>query len=240
VKRVLVAALAVLAGCVDFVDVTSPEYAHVGRTGASVDLDLAQPVEGADSLRVRGGIGVQATHLQFVDDSLRVLGQALRPGLRAQGTGRLYDSTLVVAPGVLGAGVVGVTLPVVKGVEFFPAAFRVPIWIRSGPAKLTVARGTDLVFPLSQGTAPAELGPALYQFWRLDLTRGRQTLNINSSGPPPSRIVVPAASVPADSSSVLQVEVTANRAFRADSRSDSSYVTVFTHSTVRWSVELTP
>jgi hypothetical protein len=239
-KRVFVAVLVLLAACVDFVDVTSPEYAHVGRTGASVDLDLAQPVEGADSLRVSGGIGVQATHLQFVDDSLRVLGHALRPRARAEGTGRRYDSTLVVAPGALGAGTVGVTLPVVKGVEFFPAAFLAPVWIRSGPAKLTVARGTDLVFPFSQGTSPAELGPALYEFWRLDLTRGRQTLNINSSGPLPSRIVVPAASVPADSSNVLQVEVTANRGFQVLSRSDSSFVSVFTRSVVRWSVELTP
>ncbi|HEX8455021.1 MAG TPA: hypothetical protein VF647_23285 [Longimicrobium sp.] len=239
-KRVLVAALILLAGCVDFVDVTSPEYAVVGRTGASVDLDLVQPVEGADSLGVNGWIGVQATHIQFVDDSLRVLGQALRPRPRAQGTGRTYDSTLVVAPGALGAGVVGVTLPVVKGVEFFPAAFRAPVWTRSGPAKLTVARGTDLVLPFSQGASSAELGPAFYEFWRLDLTRGAQRLNISSSGPLPARIVVPAASVPPDSSNVLDVEVTANRGFQVDSRGDSSFVSVFTRSVVRWSVEITP
>jgi hypothetical protein len=240
VRRILVAALVLLAGCVDFVDVTSPEHVHPGHTAASVDLELAQPVEGADSLHARGWIGVQATHLQFVDDSLRVLGRALRPGPGTRGADRSYDSTFTLAPGALGAGVVGVTLPVVKGVEFFPAAFLAPVWTRSGPAKLTFPRGADLTFPLTQGAVPAELGPALYEFWRLDLRRGQRTLSISSTAPLPPRIVVPAASVPADSSNVLHVEVMANRAFRADSRGDSAYVTVFTRSSVRWSVELTP
>jgi hypothetical protein len=235
-RRVLVLALALLAGCgVDL------DYVDVGRSAASVDLNLTQPVEGTDSVQVWGWIGIKATQLQFVDDSLRVLGRALRPRPGARGIDLRYDSTVAVAPGAFGAGAVGVTLPVVKGEEFFPGAFQAPVSIRSGPAKLTVPQGTDLVFPFAEGAPPSGLGPGLYGSWQLDLTRGQHILSINSSeGLLPPRIVVPAASLPADTSRILLVRVTAHRVFVVESRGDSSSVFVSTRSTVHWSVQLTP
>lgn len=239
-RRLLVAALALLAGCVDFVDVTAPDYVHVGYSAASVDLDVSQPVDGRDSVRVTGWIGVQATQLQLVDDSLRVLGRALRPVRGTQGIDLRYDSTFLLAPGTLDAGVVAVKLPVVKGVDFFPAAFLAPVFARSGPAKLSIAQGSDLVLPLARAAAPPELGPTLHEFWQLDLIRGRHVLNINSSGAVPARVVVPASSIPADTARTLHVQVTALRGFRPESRGDSSYVSVSTRSSVHWTVQVTP
>jgi hypothetical protein len=241
-RRALVAALVLLVGCVDFVDVTSPEYVQPGFAAARVVVSVQQPVDGVDSLQAGGWIGVQAAQLQFVDDSLRVLGRALRPrpGIPDDGIDLTYDSTFAIAPGSLGAGTAGVTLPVVKRLVFVPAAFQVPVWIRSGPSRLSVPRGTDLAFPVTEGAASAELGPVQGEGWGLYLRRGQHTLNINASGALPARIVVPAGTVPADTSGTLTVEVTAGRYFTPTSRGDSTRMAVFSRSRIQWSVELTP
>lgn len=241
-RRLLVAALVLLAGCVDFVDVTSPEYVQPGFAAARVVVSVLQPVDGVDSLQAGGWIGVQTTQLEFVDDSLRVLGHALRPrpGDPSLGIDLAYDSILAVAPGSLGAGTARVTLPVVKRLVFVPAAFQVPVWIRSGPSRLSVPRGTDLVFPVTEGAASAELGPMQGDGWGLYLRRGQQTLTISGSGAVPARIVVPAGSIPADTSSTVTVDVTASRLFVPTSRGDSTRMAVFSRSRIQWSVELTP
>jgi hypothetical protein len=112
--------------------------------------------------------------------------------------------------------------------------------VRSGPAKLALARGADLVLPVIVGAVPAELGAPAFGHWNLNIQRGNQYFGITSTGFLPSRIVVPASSVPEDTARFMFVRVSAGHAFQRNSRSDSSEVRYSTSSDIAWRVELVP
>lgn len=239
-KRLLFAAALLLSACVEFVAIDNPDSLSPGLAVASVSVHLQQPLDRADTMWVSGWVGVAAPKLRFTDDSLRVQGVALSPRPGSQGIDLVYDTILMAGPEVTGAGAVGVTLPVVEGVQFVPPVFQLPVWVRSGPARLVVREGTDLAFSLAPGPVSPELGAREYAQWDLTLTRGMSHLRLSSSGPVPARVVVPAASVPADTARLITAELTSTHTFRRGTRSDSTLVVVRSHSRVEWSVQLVP
>lgn len=237
-KRLILLPL-LLAGCVDFVPLPTGGGPRIeGYAVAGVGLSLDQPVDGPDTLRVNGQVGVQTPTLRFVDDTLRVLGRALRPKQGQGEVDRFYDTTLV-APGPL-AGAASVVLPVVEGVQFVPATFQAPLWVRSGPARITLAKGADLVLPLASAPVPAELATDQFGNWSLRLQRGQKHFGLQSTGDLPERVVVPAALVPDDTARFILAELTVSRGMRRFTRSDSTRVYYQASSRIWWSVEVVP
>ena len=239
-KRLLFAAAVLLCGCVEFVSIENPESIPPGRAVASASVYLAQALDAPDSMRVQGWVGVAAAKLRFVDDSLRVQGIALSPRPGSRGIDLVYDTALAAGPDVAGARTLGVKLPVVEGVQFVPPVFQLPLWVRSGPARLSVREGTELVFPVASGPVPEELGRREHAQWRLELRRGAALLTMQSSGPVPARVVVPGASVPADTARLIVAELSSTHSFRRGTRSDSTLVLVTSHSQMRWTVQVLP
>ncbi|HEX8361385.1 MAG TPA: hypothetical protein VF613_14825 [Longimicrobium sp.] len=239
-RRAWIATLAlVLAGCVDFEALPTDGSPQVGGAAVNLTLDLVQPVDGPDTLGVHGWVGARLGGLRFVDDTLRVKGQAVAPRDGRGEVARFYEGVLVLAPGALGPGAVEVRLPKPVGVEFIPATFQAPLWMRRGPARLAVAPGADLVFEIATGPAPAELVGGIGT-WRLEIDRGGKFLNLLSSGSVPARIVIPGASVPDDTSRTIRAELRVSRLLRRNLHPDSARVEYRGNSTVHWTVDVVP
>jgi hypothetical protein len=125
-------------------------------------------------------------------------------------------------------------------VEFVPATFRAPLWVRSGPARISGAKGADLVFPVVSAPMPAELVAEDFGIWSLRIQRGQKDFSLQSTGGLPERVVVPAALVPDDTARFIRAELEVARSYRRFTRSDSTRVHYQAHSRILWSVEVVP
>jgi hypothetical protein len=235
----LIPLVLLLAGCVEFEALPTNGAPHVAGAAAHVSLDLEQPVDGPDTLSAQGWVEAAEGGLRFVDDTLRVHGRALAPRPGQGDIARVYSGVLVLAPGSLGGGAVEVELPEPVGVGFIPARFQAPLWVRRGPARLAVAPGADLVFEIASGPAPSELAGG-FGTWRLEMRRGGQFLNVQSSGSVPGRIVVPRTSVPDDTARLIHAELEVSRVLRRAVHPDSAHVEYRGYSSVHWIVEVVP
>ena len=131
-------------------------------------------------------------------------------------------------------------LPVVQGVEFVPAAFQGPLWVRSGPARIRVAKGADLVFPVVSAPLPAGMQADEFSSWNLRLQRGNRYFGVQSSGALPERVVLHGSLVPDDTARFVIAELSVSRGMRRFTRSDSTRVHYHAHSRISWAVEVVP
>lgn len=244
-RALLGAALPLLAvACVDFVQ---PVPRSRTAQPPSVDLHLraVDPGRGprGDSLRVTGslyrGRDADSVVLRAVDDSLRVAGRGVfpRPVDPRDPTYASYDTTLVL-PGAETArrGVV-VQLPALALRAVPRREVLVTFASRVGPDTLVVAEGAPIELVLrpaaSDGTEP-------YRSWAVNMQRGAAHASVTVNAALPDRITIPAAFIPADTSSTLSVVLWESRDWFYLSAADSSRVQLHASTSLPWFVRVVP
>lgn len=200
------AAALLLAGCIDFKEITEPPPEPPpppsrlpAEFHASLVLDEAGRGDPGGS-PAAGGVRVHASltpgrgpdgwPAPVGDDTLRVSGVALTP------TSVAPDGTLVYegwAP-LPGPGEEGVLLavspPRAARREDWPAVLHQPIPRRLGEDTLRVAAGAELRLPFSLPEPPPE-ARVPERGWYLEVSGARGQLSVSGSGAPPSPLVVP-------------------------------------------------
>jgi len=230
VRRIAGASIALcLAGCVEFV---GPEEPGVPDLAAQV-LVSAVLVDGGDpdSCPDSGGVeeacatpggattSVLAVTAMFfpgtdaegwprpvVTDTLRILDEALVPDEMDDRGWYLYSAqTPVPTPGS-GGVVIPMVLPVAGPGAAQPLHVTVALPGRSGPDRIRLVRGENLILPLSP--LPREPSPfPSFERWQLELTDGGPLFVVSSVGRPPAELFVPAVWIPSAPGGVVNAKL---------------------------------
>lgn len=239
------AALPLLAAaCVDFVEPV-PRVRTAQPPALDLHLIAVDPGRGAlgDSLRVTGmvyrGRDADSVILPAVDDSLRVAGRAIFPKPAEIGDDAYahYDTTLGLPGAETARRGVEVQLPALALTAVPRRELLVGFASRSGPDTLVVAEGAPIELVLRPAASD---GTELYQSWAVQMRRGNANASVTSSAALPDRITIPAAFVPVDTASVINVALFVNRSWGYISAADSSRMQLHTSTSLNWFVRVVP
>jgi hypothetical protein len=185
------AALALLGGCIDFVEPELPER------GAPAVLQLAVRLREASAVEVEArlvpGLDEAGARRRVDDDRIQVLGRNLSPDSITSAGTRVYRTAWTADVGAA-TGPIEARGPRIEGLAA-AAAFRWYALTRSGPAELPLGSGDDLALPVAVAPGTADPEPDIRQ-WFLTLGSREGVFRLSADGPPPATILVPARWVP--------------------------------------------
>jgi hypothetical protein len=208
--------------CWDFVE---PDLA--AENGAGV-LQLTATLDEAGNLRANAtlspGLDPDGFRRRVTRDTVRVLAFATASDSVLRNGFHLYSlvaraDTLALRDGVMVQG------PAVEGVAFAPSV-RWYVHRKAGPDTVRIARGSDLLLPMTRDTITPQ--PPASEQWLLSLTGGDRRFEISATGRPPADLHVPAEWVPAGPDSIVRVtfmSFQATQMFSADYRAFMNFTT---------------
>jgi hypothetical protein len=186
---VVLAAASCLTACIDFVEPEIPEV------GVPATLEVAVVLQEGRTLLVTAvlqpGFDGMGLPRAVADETLHVHGVPLQPVDRGSTGSLRYEAILPIAPAHV-LGPIAIHAPVVAGTAPAPQ----PAWAgirRAGPDTVALSPAGDLVLELEVASG----GTAMIQQWFLDMHGSGGGVRLSADGPPPERLVVPAAWVPA-------------------------------------------
>ena len=208
-----------LAGCIDFVELSGPGQEAEARAIVSVTLlDRPDGVAPHDSLLVNAevfpGRDRNGDPRPFQDASL-VVGERALPPVRPDDPVLRYEAGWEVQAGSLATAPLSVRLPVVRDQQFSPPVLVLSVPVRVGADTLRLAPGEPLVIRFRRpagGDVPSE------ERWNLLLRRGVGYFSITSIAPLPDSLVVPREWIPADTATVMEAEIQFERLKYPDSQ----------------------
>lgn len=209
----MMAPLALLAACIDFVEVTAPPP-EPRPASATVTLQVGDRtrLHAGDSLFAVGyasaGRADDGTPRAFADDVLHVAGVPVAPEPRPDSS-RAYFVRLPLPDPVRAGGPLEVRMPTVAGVDP-PPTFRLYLARPLDDDTLRIAAGQDLVLRFL--TAAADATQPSQASWNLLLLGdGGAHVALGASGPLPATVRVPATWLPAPGPNGLRVELSAQQ-----------------------------
>jgi len=194
-----------LAGCIDFRQITEPfPEPPPPRPELPAEFHANLVLEEGSGRRVEGvrihalltpGRGPDGWPHDVGDDTLRVSGLPFTPvDVSPDGT-RVYEGWVPLPePGVEGM-LLSVSPPPAARKEEWPPVLWQPVPRRIGGDTLEVGAGEDLLLPFSLPEPPAGPRP-LDRSWYLEVGGGQSHFSVSGTGAPPSPLVVPLDLIP--------------------------------------------
>jgi len=197
--------LALLAGCVDFVDPAELGLARVTRMELTLELftearsaTCSGAVPGGDSAvvcfraAVDPGYSVLGARLRVLDDTLRLMGIPRLPSMDADSVLR-YEGRFTLPNGPLEEIPIEARMPRVEGAEGAPEMRWLPLG-RAGPDSLVAGPGEGASFAVELPRAAST--PFPQSSWGMSVTGDTATATLNptgdASGIPPAAFAFPA------------------------------------------------
>lgn len=191
-RRGLLAAACLAAGCVDFVE---PDLPELGRPASFEALIVVADTGTAElSAVLVPGLDAEGLRRPVRRDSVEVLGRSIASdSILFNGTRRYHEIWSVPASAVVGP--VGFRAPSLDAVRAAPPAVEWWGLRRDGPPEIDGHRGEDLVLRLATGAGAGQPEPEIRQ-WFLRLAGEDGAFGLSVDGVPPDTIQIPARWIP--------------------------------------------